>query len=64
MTITLDEFLEKMDCACTDGRCIFRPSTARGMVTNGGCRCAGDYNKKHQVERLVRWMKIQMREYE
>lgn len=64
MKITLDEFLEKMDCACTDRSCIFRPSTARGMVTNGGCRCTGDYNKKHQLERLVRWMKSQMREYE
>ena len=31
----LDELLERMNCACTDGSCIFHPSTAKGMVTNG-----------------------------
>lgn len=46
-----------MDCACTDGGCIFRPSNMKGMVTNGGCKCVGDYSKKHQLERLIRWMK-------
>lgn len=53
----LDEFLHHLNCACTDGSCIFRPSDATGMVTNGGCKCAGDYNKRHQLERLVWWLK-------
>lgn len=53
----LDALLRHMNCACTDGSCIFRPSDARGMVTNGGCKCAGDYNKRYQLERLVRWLK-------
>lgn len=53
----LDELLWYMGAQCSDGGCIFRPSDMEGMVTNGGCRCAGDYNKKHQLERLVRWMK-------
>lgn len=53
----LDEILYHMHCMCTDGSCIFRPSDMKGMVTNGGCRCSGDYSKKHQIERLIRWMK-------
>jgi len=53
----LDEVLYHLNCMCTDGSCIFRPSDMKGMVTNGGCRCSGDYSKKHQVERLIRWMK-------
>lgn len=51
----LDQLLWHMDAQCSDGGCIFRPSDMKGMVTNGGCRCAGDYTKKYQVERLVRW---------
>ena len=31
----LDEILEHMNCSCSDGNCIFRPSTAKGLVTNG-----------------------------
>lgn len=53
----LDQLLEYMNCACSDGGCVFRLSTAKGMVTNGGCKCCGDYTKKHQLERLIRWMK-------
>ena len=53
----LDKILEHMNCSCSDGNCIFRPSTAKGLVTNGGCRCAGDYTKKYQIERLIRLMK-------
>lgn len=53
----LDEFLEKLDCACTDGSCIFRPSTAKGMVTNGGCKCLRYGDKAKEAERLFRWMK-------
>ena len=57
MMSKLDELLWHMNAQCSDGSCIFRPSDMKGMVTNGGCRCAGDYTKKHQVERLIRWMK-------
>lgn len=57
MTTSLDELLKHMDCACSDGNCIFRPSDAKGMVTNGGCNCAGDYSKKMHIERLIRWLK-------
>lgn len=53
----LDEYLTLMSCHCSDGGCIFRPSTLKGMVTNGGCKCCGDYDKKHSLERLIRWMK-------
>jgi hypothetical protein len=53
----LDEFLKHLNCQCSDGSCIFRPSDMKGMVTNGGCKCCGDYNKKFQLERLIRWMK-------
>lgn len=53
----LDEFLHHLNCACTDGSCIFRPSDMRGMVTNGGCKCCGDYNKRHMVQRLIWWLK-------
>lgn len=56
----LDEFLKQLDCACSDRSCIFRPSAANGMVTNGGCRCAGDYSKRNYIERLVRWMKKEL----
>lgn len=53
----LDEFLTNLNCACTDGSCVFRPSTMGGMVTNGGCNCYGDYNKRRQMERLVMFLK-------
>ena len=53
----LDEFLEYLNCDCSDGGCIFRPSTKKGMVTNGGCKCSGDYNKRHELARLIRWLK-------
>ena len=26
-------------------------------MKNMTIKCAGDYSKKHQVERLIRWMK-------
>lgn len=57
--MTLDQFLEKLDCACTDGSCIFRPSTRVGMVTNGGCKCCGDYSKKMEILRLIIWLKTE-----
>lgn len=53
----LDEFLEYLNCDCSDGNCIFRPSTKKGMVTNGGCKCTGDYNKRHELAKLIRWLK-------
>lgn len=56
----LDALLRQMNCACTDGSCIFRPSDAKGMVTNGGCKCAGDYNKRYQLERLIWWLKREL----
>lgn len=58
----LDEFLEYLNCDCSDGNCIFRPSTKKGMVTNGGCKCTGDYNKRHELARLIRWLRGNYRE--
>lgn len=56
----LNDFLKYLNCQCSDGGCIFRPSDAKGLVTNGGCKCSGDYNKKHQIERLIRFMRKEL----
>ena len=53
----LDEFLEYLNCDCSDGNCIFRPSTRKGMVTNGGCKCARYGDKARELERLITWLK-------
>lgn len=53
----LDEFLYSLNAMCTDGSCIFRPSSMKGMVTNGGCKCCGEYSKKHQLQRLIYFLK-------
>lgn len=58
----LDEFLEYLNCDCSDGNCIFRPSTKKGMVTNGGCKCSGDYNKCHELARLMIWLYCSVKE--
>jgi hypothetical protein len=55
---TLDEMLYKLNCQCSDGGCIFRPSDMKGMVTNGGCKCPGNYEQRHNIARLIRWMKV------
>jgi hypothetical protein len=60
----LDEFLEYLNCDCTDGSCIFRPSTKKGLVTNGGCHCLEDRNKALNVKRLIWWMKKNIKEME
>ena len=57
METTLDEFLEYLDCVCTDGSCIFMPSNKKGMVTNGGCKCTGNYEMRRELERLIRFMR-------
>lgn len=58
--VRLDEFLLHLNAWCTDRGCIFRPSGLGGMCTNGGCKCAGDYNKRHQLERLIRFMRSEL----
>lgn len=59
--MTIDEFLEQLDCACTDGNCIFRPSHWKGMVTNGGCKCLTDRNKHTNVLRYINFLKSKIK---
>lgn len=46
----LDDILEYMNCACSDGSCIFRPSTAKGLVTNGGCKVHEQTTYEAQID--------------
>ena len=43
----LDEVLYHLNCMCTDGSCIFRPSDMKDMVTNGGCGKGGRLERHH-----------------
>ncbi len=53
----LNNFLYHLNAMCSDGNCVFRPSDMKGMVTNGGCKCCGDYNKRLPLQRLINFLK-------
>lgn len=58
--LSLDEYLTRLNAWCSDGSCVFRPKSLKGMVTNGGCKCCKYGDKALETERLIRWMRAKV----